>query len=405
MIAIPGWAQPELVGGEFQVSGKENARQVQPQVAFSPSGSSLIVWASTYRGIVGRAYDRNGKPTTGEKVLVANHNLPDIPARGNVVVRKEPALVYLPSGEFLVFWTEENDFLSLDIFYEQREIFNQDIYGQRFSAQGVPIGERFRVNATAAGFQRRPRAVLTPTGVAVVWEQSSNERDSIAVYGRLLTRRGAPAGREFRVDAGDAREIWHLALAANNAGQFLVAWEADKSDDPNVLARLYGRNGDALGAPFVASSSSLGRQRRPAAVATRDGDFLVVWQFALQGTEIRTITGQLFSPAGARIGKEIEMSKGKPGHVHAAPDLALLHSGEIIVTWIDWAGIFPDGIYARLLDSDGDPVGSEVLVSQDRIYPQYLISVAANAEGDIVSTWESRVGDARSIAARRLKAD
>jgi hypothetical protein len=155
----------------------------------------------------------------------------------------------------------------------------------------------------------------------------------------------------------------------------------------------------------VASSSSQGRQRRPAAVATRDGDFLVVWQFALQGTEIRTITGQLFSPAGARIGKEVEMSKGKPGHVLAAPALALLHSGEIIVTWIDWAGIFPDGIYARLLDSDGDPVGSEVLVSEDRIYPQYLISVAANAEGDIVSTWESRIGDARSIAARRLKAD
>ncbi|MFL6199926.1 MAG: hypothetical protein ACJ76J_12160 [Thermoanaerobaculia bacterium] len=406
-IAAPGWAQPELVGGEFKVNQVDDARQVNPQVAFGPSGSSLIVWENSIRGILGRGFDKDGNPTTGEMVLAGNDNLPGIPARGNVIVRKEPALIYLPSGEFLVFWTEEKDFLSLDYFYEQREILEQDVYGQRFTAQGTPAGERFRVNASAVHFQRRPKAALHPAGIVVVWEQApkQNERDSTAVYGRLLTRRGTPTGSELRIDAAESREVWHLAVAANTAGQFVVTWEGDKADDPNILARIYDRDGDALGSPFLANSSVPGRQRRPAAVATRDGDFLIAWQSSLRGTEIRSTMGQLFSPAGARIGREIEMSRGNVGHLHTCPALALLPSGNVVVTWIDWAGTFPDGIYARLLDSDGNPLESAVLISEERIFPQYLISVATNAQGDIVATWESRITRERAIAARRLKAD
>lgn len=404
-IAIPGWAQPELVGGEIKVSQGSRARQVKPQVAFGPSGGYLIVWENSQLGIVGRSYDRKGKPTTGEMVLVANKNLPGIPASGKVVVRKDPMPVYLPGGELLLFWTEEKDFVSLDIFYEQRKVLEEDVYGQRFTAQGLPAGERFRVNATVADFQRRPRALATPNGILVVWEQTSHQADSTAVYGRLLTRRGAPAGKEFRVDVGGYREIWHLALAVNPSGEFLVAWEADKASDPDILARVYNRHAEAVTDVFVANPSTFGRQRRPAAIATHDGDFLVSWQSSVTGTPVRTVNGQLYSPAGARLGSEIEMSRGTNGHVLACPALALLPSGNIVVAWIDWAGVIPDGIFGRILDRDGAPLGDPTAISQERIFPQFLISVAANAHGDIVSAWESGISRKRTIAGRRLKAD
>jgi hypothetical protein len=405
--AIPGWAQPELVGGEFKVNQKAEYRPVKPQVAFSPSGSSRIVWENEITGILTRSFDRDGKPTSAETVLIANNYLPGIPARGNITVRKDPALVYLPGGEFLVFWTEEKDFLSLDFFYEQRDVLEQDVYGQRFLAQGAPVGERFRVNAAAANFQRRPRVALHPEGLVVIWEQASKNipGDSIAVYGRLLNRRGAPIGGDFRADAGDAREIWHLALAVNASGRFVVAWEADKSDNPEVMARFFDRGGEALGVPIVANPTTAGRQRRPDALATRDGDFLVVWQSSLRSAGVRSIMGQLYSPAGARIGNEIEMTKGKVDHIHAAPALALLPSGNIVVAWIDWAGILPDGIFAKLLDRDGAPIGADLLISQGRAYPQYLISVAANAQGDVIATWEALIQKEQAVAGRRLKAD
>src|SRR5215218_6828868 len=144
-IAIPGWAQPELVGGEFKVN-QNDSRQLSPQVASSPSGNSLIVWQNDLHGIQGRAFDRNGNPTTPELILAGN-NLPDLPASGVFNVHKEPAVAYLPGGEFL----------------------EQEVYGQRFSAQGAPLGQRFRVNPTTTHFQRRPQVAVRPGGVVVVW--------------------------------------------------------------------------------------------------------------------------------------------------------------------------------------------------------------------------------------------
>jgi len=406
-IAVPGWAQPDLVGGEFRVNQNNQPRQLKPQVAFSPSGSSLIVWENDLLGILARAFDRNGKPTTPEKVVVGNTNLPNMPGRGNVTVRKDPALIFLPGGEYFVFWTEQKEYLVVDYFFLQRSILEQDVYGQRFSAEGVAVGARFLLSSPAADFQRRPKAALTQNGIAVVWEQAAktSEKDSTALYGRLLTRRGAPAGAQFRIDAGDSPEIWTPTLAANASGELLVAWEAGAVDTPDVLARLYDRDGDALGDAFVANPSTPGRQRRPAALATRDGDFLLVWQSTLSGTPIRSTVGQLYSPAGARIGGEIEMSTAAEGHLHIAPALALLPSGNVVVTWIDWTGTWPTGLYARVLDRNGTPLGDKVLISQDRMYPQYQTSVATNAQGDILAAWESRITRARAIAARRLKAD
>lgn len=404
-IAVPGWAQPELVGGEFKVN-QNNSRQLSPQVAFSPSGTSLIVWENSRFGILGRAFDRNGNPTTPELVLAGN-DLPGIPSSGKVMIRKEPALAYLPSGEFLVLWTEEKDFLVLDHFYERREILEQDVYGQRFSAQGAPLGQRFRVNATTAHFQRRPKVAVRAGGVVVVWEQALNthrEGDSTAVYGRLLTRRGAPASGELRIDASQSPEIWNVAVAANASGKFLVAWEGGDVLSPNILARLYERDGTPLGAPFVANPATLGRQRRPAVLATRDGDFLVAWQSYVKDTPIHGIQCQFYSSAGARIGSEFQISKGV-GQVQISPALALLPSGNIVVAWMDWIGTLPIGAYAVVIDDIGVPLGDEVLISQERLYPQYRISVSANAHGDILAAWESRITRERAIAGRHLRAD
>jgi hypothetical protein len=403
--ALPGWADPKPVGEEFRVNQTATPRQLKPQVAFGPSGNSLVVWENQISGIMGRAYDRNGKPVTGEMLLVANKNLPTIPASGEVLVRKEPALVILPNSEFLVFWTEERDHLVLEQFYEQRDILDQDVYGQRFSAAGAPIGERFRVNATTDAFQRRPRAAIKQGGLVVIWESALalSERDSVSVHGRLLNRRGQPAGDEFRIDAASSPEIWSLSLAANSSGEFLVAWEGGDVLTPDVYARFYDRDGSPLGAEFIANPGTSGRQRRPAVLATRNGDFLVAWQSST-GTVTPGIKGQFYSPAGARIGSEFLISK-PVAKIQIAPALALLPSGNIVVTWLDWADVWPIGAFAVVIDSSGRTLGNQVKISNEQLYPQYQSSVAANNFGDVLASWEGRLKRQQSITARLLKAD
>ena len=106
---------------------------------------------------------------SAEITLVANRQLPTIPARGEVLLRKHPAVVFLPGGDFLLFWTEERDSLSIDHFYEDRHILEQSVRGQRFSPSGSQVEASFAVSQPGTGFQRRPHAVLSKDNVMVVW--------------------------------------------------------------------------------------------------------------------------------------------------------------------------------------------------------------------------------------------
>ncbi len=403
MSAIAASAQPALVGHEFRVNQSRESQQLAPLAAFGSSDNCLIVWESDIKGILGRFYAASGKPASAEITLVANQQVP-IPSRGEVLLRKHPAVVFLPGGEFLLFWTEERDSLSIDHFYEDRHILEQSVRGQRFSASGKPVEASFAVSQPGTGFQRRPHAVLSKDDVMVVWESAEGWRTSVAVSGRLLSRRGQPRGPAERLDTGQGSSVRDLVLASNAGGEMLAVWEMSREGDFEVVARPLDRNGAVSGPELVPHASSAGRQRRPAVVATRGGDFLVAWQGWLPGGGSRyAIFGQLVSPAGVAVGAERQLATGV-GEDQIAPALALLPSGNVIATWLDWVGATPIGLYAVVVDETGLPLGPEVRVSEDKLYPQYQNAVAASPRGTIFTAWESRLDRGRGIAARRLLA-
>lgn len=404
MSAMAAWAQPALVGHEFRVNQSRESQQLAPLAAFGSSDNCLIVWESDIKGILGRFYAASGKPASTEITLVANRQLPTIPARGEVLLRKHPAVVFLPGGEFLLFWTEERDSLSIDQFYEDRHILEQSVRGQRFSASGKPLEASFAVSQPGTGFQRRPHAVLAKDNVMVVWESAEGWRTSLSVSGRLLTRRGQTRSAVVRLDAGQGSSVRDIVLASNAAGELLAVWEMSREGDFEVVARPLDRNGAVSGPELVPYASSVGRQRRPAVVATRGGDFLVAWQGWLPGGGSHYgIFGQLVSPAGVAVGAERQLATGV-GEDQIAPALALLPSGNAIATWLDWVGATPIGVYAVVVDETGLPLGPEVRVSEDKVYPQYQNAVAASSRGTIFTAWESRLDRGRGIAARRLTA-
>src|SRR4026208_287602 len=176
MSAVAAWAQPALVGHEFRVNQSRESQQLTPVAAFGPADNCLIVWESDIKGILGRFYAANGRPASAEITLVANRQRRTIPGRGEVLLRKHPAVVYLPGGEFLLFWTEERDSLSIDHFYEDRHVLEQSVRGQRFNASGKPVEASFAVSQPGTAFQRRPHGVLSKDNVMVVWEGADGWR-------------------------------------------------------------------------------------------------------------------------------------------------------------------------------------------------------------------------------------
>jgi hypothetical protein len=390
-LAVPAFAVQPL-SQEFRVNRTDDSKQQNPVVAFAASGAALVVWENTNNGIRGALHRLNGTAASGELALVANEMLAGH-GEGTVRTRKDPAVAFLPSGNFLLAWTEERAYLRSAPFFEDREVQDQDIVVQRFDASGAPAGERYRVNATTAGFQSLPKLAVLPNGNAlVVWQ------DAAGISARLVNPSGQPAGAEVKVTP-DAT-AGHAAVAAGRNG-FLVAWDAAAAGTSDVYARLFGASGQPDGLEFRVNASAAGQQRWPAVAPGKNGDFLVAWQSHVISRSIVRIYGQFVSREGGFLGASSFLISKDEGPAKLAPALAPAKAGGFMAAWLDWAGL-AWGIKVVELDSLGVRVGDEVWASSSRVQKNYRTSIASDGKGGFLVPWETVAGRRQVISARGL---
>jgi hypothetical protein len=399
-VAAPVWSAPVTVGDDIRVNTNSESKQRNPVAAFHSSGRYLVVWENDKNGLRGRFFDRDGSPLSAEMGLVANQVLTSVPSEGDVTVRKDPALALLPSGEFLLFWTEEKAHLRTDFFAETRTVLDRDVYGQRFGTDGRAVGAAFRVNAASAGDQARPKTVVLQGGrVAVTWE-------SAGLYARVVSRTGQLLGEEIKVNAQGGRKVQNAALAANNQGEVLITWESCCGDGSGqgIAARLFDRDFSPVGSDFRINTETAGEQRRPA--VTADGsDFLVVWQGQFGPVTHSRIFGQFIGRAGNRVGSQFRVSEGNGvGEAHISPSVVATSGGRFLVAWMDWKSIFPLGIFGVEIDGVGAVATAEVKLSGNPLTAHYRTSLVAGPGSEILLPYEGYVGDNRGISARRLAA-
>jgi hypothetical protein len=401
------------VGTEFRVNRVTDFKQVNPVAAFI-GDKALVVWENPQYGLRGIFYGTDGSDVSGsaELALVPNKTLGAIPAHGEVISRKEPAIAVLPAGDFLLFWTEETADLSVDYFWENRVILERDIMGQRFDATGAPVGGSFRVNSTTAGFQTLPRVAVRNGGEAVVVWMSDDRDDRSTkgdgIFGQVVTRNGRLVGNELRIDTVPGTYVFNPAVAADKQGNFMVAWEAccDVGNDLGVKARLFDRTGTPRGGEMVVNAAvQAGRQRRPDVTLDSAGNFLVTWQGFLQAPQplLTRIFGQFVSPAGRLLGAQFQISKTGGEDIHIAPAAALLPSGGFLVTWMSWIGTSPIGVRGVEIDAQGRLAAQELLISTGKIFPQYHNAVAVGPDGDAFVSWQGVANHRSSIVARQLE--
>src|SRR6185369_6202717 len=265
VIAAPALGQPRPVGNEFRVNASTVSKQHNPVAAFNAAGSALVVWENDKMGLRGRFYGHDGSPLTDELGLVANQKLSQVPSHGLEIVRREPAAAFLPTGEIVLAWTEERDDVSVDIFVEHRTVLDRDVYVQKFSAAGAPLGTPVRVNATTNGLQSNARLLVRgDADLVVAWQSDVHSASGLGdgIFGRLLSRVSLQASSgELKLSSGVAA---NAALAAGANGGFAAAWEAADASSQGVFVRLFDRSGTPRGAEFRVNTTVAGLQRRAA---------------------------------------------------------------------------------------------------------------------------------------------
>ena len=130
------------------------------------------------------------------------------------------------------------------------------------------------------------------------------------------------------------------------------------------------------GPEFQVNVTSLGDQMYPVVAAESDRGYVVVWK---SGTD--AIYARRFDPSGAPRGAElrVDLAPGAKGK----PSVAAHAGGGFLVAW-EAPDADGTGVFARLYNSTGQPVGGEIAVNATTVGTQWMPQVAAGPYGYVV---------------------
>ena len=255
-------------GAEFRVNTFTAGDQHDPNVASGSNGDFVVAWTGPQdgsgEGVFAQRFANNGTPL-GPEFQVNTYS---------TGTQYQPAVASDPSGNFVVVWSSLG-----------QEGAGPEVFGQRFSSSGVPLGSEFRVNTYTTGYQYRPAAAAYGGGFLVVWQDGAAPGApggaGRGVFGQRFDSAGSPLGAEFQVETYTTGFQGAPAVAMDLAGGAVVVWHSDGQDgsDFGIFGQRYNASGTPGGSEFQVNTYTTGRQSYPAVGEeyTGNGCFLVVW--------------------------------------------------------------------------------------------------------------------------------
>jgi hypothetical protein len=287
----------------------------------------------------------------------------------------------------------------------------QDIYARRFDLSLNPLGSPFLVNSTYnLEIQDEPAiAYSTTTGnFLIAWsERHGYDGSGMGVMGRVYDVHGNPLGTEYVIPTITYASQWRPLIAPTPSGGFVVAWTGD--NDGNSYIKILDETGGFLTSDVPVNTYTYDAQVDPSAAVAPNGTIFVAFvdfsSHGYPGTGLN-LYGRMFDAAGNALQAQefLLTSSALPGD-QRDPRVASDGQGRFFVTWSDELGDGSGyGIFERVFDVTGAPLGSEFQVNTTTAGDQMRPIVVADQTGRTLITWEDdSLGAASSkIRARRF---
>ncbi|GAB1459282.1 hypothetical protein MASR2M50_10560 [Thauera sp.] len=301
--------------------------------------------------------------------------------------QSQPAMARLADGGYVTVWTSQG-----------QDGWGYGMYGQRYDAQGVAVGNQFQVNDYTPYDQVEPAiASLSGGGFVVVWtDRGGADGSGYGVFGQRYDADGLQVGEAFLVNASTSSNQYQPTVASLGGG-FVVAWYSDGNQDGryyDVFFQRFDANGQALGAETRANTSSGfedNAQYEPAITVLADGSFVVTWRSDGNSDAdggYAGVFGQRFAADGNALGAEFQINTYTPYYQYE-PSIAALADGGFVVAWTSYYqdGGSTTGVFAQRYDADGTPVGDEFRVNTTTNANEEQPSVAGLDNGGYVIAW------------------
>jgi hypothetical protein len=287
-----------------------------------------------------------------------------------------------PDGRFVVTWQSVN----------QDGNNNWGIMGRRFDAAGDPQGAEFVLNSYIVGPQERPSVAVSAGGGFVAAWEGPDPTPSVGVWGRRFSSDGTPVGQDFRINEMTTNQQRRVRLGAAADGRFVAVWDSNNQDGNNnlgIFARRFDATGNPISGEFQVHTFTTDSQTYPAVSMASDGSFVVVWMSYIQDGAGFGVFGQRYDNSGTRQGGEFQVNT-VAGFDQGRPGVALADDGSFVVAWHSY---FADGasnsVRAQRYDTQGNPTGGEFAVNTYVTGFQRIPFISGTPNGSFVVVWES----------------
>lgn len=310
-----------------------------------------------------------------------------------------PTVLALDAERVLALWTSDHETGD-----------GPDIYGRLFDTGGRSLAGEFRVNTHRSGEQGVPGlARVGDGGFVAVWNSEGQDGDGWGVFGQLYDAEAKPVRSEFLVNSNWTRGGQRLpAVASNDSGGFVVVWDGEgEGDEGGVYGQLFDAHGERVREVFRANLDPAGKQRFAAVACIDDDRVVVAWEHeGGGGPEPFGIFARIFDPQGIPLGDSFAVNS----HVEDRqryPTLGRLPTGGFVALWTsegqDGAG---RGVYGQRFSAVGERLGEEFQVNTTVQGHQWLPKVAAGA-GGFAAAWVSdrQDGAGASVVFQRFEPD
>lgn len=325
-------------------------------------------------------------------------------------LQEDQSITTLSDGSFVVIWQSfTNNYFQT--------------YGQRYAANGTPIGTEFDVNPAPVSplsidSEYSPEVVaLSGGGFVVTWDLNRQIYNPATdfydweylVQGRVYAADGTPAGAVFQVNTFADGQQGIPQTTGLSGGGFVVTWVSGGQDGSSagVYGQLYAANGAAVGSEFQVNTYTTNAQNTQQITALSNGGFVVTWSSAGQDGSFSGIYGQRYAADGTAAGVEFRVNTITTDS-QFGQQVTALSSGGFVVTWMS---IYQDGdhygIFGQRYAADGSAAGTEFQVNTYTTGQQSDQQITALNDGGFVVTWMSnwQDGSIYGVFAQRYAAD
>jgi Calcineurin-like phosphoesterase len=347
----------------------------EPRVVSADNGNTVVVWEDDRDGngvhqIYARAFDNDGNALFGERVVNTD-------AAGE---QRNPALAADGAGNFVVVWEDDSDSNG-----------SYQIYARGFNANGSERFPVMTVNSLAAGQQFRPAVSMDDSGCFVVaWEDDQDANGSYQILMRGFNADGSQRFADRTVNSVSAGQQFKPAIAMAPTGEFVVVWEDDQNNDGKfkIMGRGFDANGGARIADFTVNSVATGHQENPAIAMDNSGRFVVAWQDDKDGNGSNQILARGFNANGSQRIADFTVNSVADGQ-QLWPAIAMDGSGRFVVAWQDDKDA--NGSYqisARSFNATGSQRRADFTVNSDASGQQYFPAASMDTQARFVVVWQ-----------------